>query len=136
MTGPAPIDFSEPFRPPGLAARLVERFRLWRQRRRWLAEMANAGAFGRLDDILHDVGMTHAELGVLIDAPADAGRQLETLAEKAQIDLHHLSPEVLREAMWVCSRCECRVPCKRWLRTGIWRGGSDMRCPNAALFRH
>jgi hypothetical protein len=80
--------------------------------------------------------MTRAELDTLITAPPDTGRQFETMAEMARIDLHHLDPAVLREAMWVCSRCECKTPCKRWLETGVWRGGADTRCPNAALFHH
>ena len=119
-----------------LTARLTERLRLWRQRRRWIGEMAGAAQLGRLDDMLNDVALTRAELDVLIDAPADAGAQFETFAEMAQVDLHSLDPAVLREAHWVCTRCESRRPCKRWLRTGVWRDSADMRCPNAALFHH
>jgi hypothetical protein len=37
--------------------------------------------------MLNDVGITRAELGVLIEAPADAGRQFETLAAAEQVDL-------------------------------------------------
>jgi len=136
MTGPAAIAFSVPPSPQGFAARLSERFRLWRWRRRWIGEMTDAAALGRLDDMLNDVGVTRAELGVLVDAPADAGRQFETFAETARIDLHHLSPAVLRDARWVCTLCECREPCKRWLRAGVWQYAGDPRCPNAALFRH
>lgn len=136
MTGPASTALSESLPLHGFAARVTERFRLWRQRRRWMGEMANAAALGRFDDILNDVGITRAELGVMIDAPADAGMQFETFADAAQIDLRHRSPAVLREAMWVCTFCECAEPCKHWLRTGVWRDGADMRCPNAALYRH
>ena len=136
MTSPAEFAFTAPPATPGFTARLAERWRLWREHRRWIAEMANAATLGNLDDTLHDIGMTRAELATLIEAPPDAGRQFETMAEMAQIDLHHLDPAVLREAMWVCSRCECRAPCKRWLETGVWRGGADTRCPNAALFHH
>jgi uncharacterized protein YjiS (DUF1127 family) len=137
MIGPATVaPLSAPLPAPGFTARLTERLRLWRERRRWIGEMADAASLGRLDDTLNDVGITRAELGVLIEGPPDAGRQFETLAEMAQIDLHRLDPAVLREAMWVCSRCATRVPCKRWLSTGVWRDGTDMRCPNAALFHH
>lgn len=136
MLDPDAIAFAPAPAAPGLAARLAERWRYWRERRRWVGEMTDAGALGHLDDILYDVGITRAELDVLIDGPADLGRQLETFAAMAQIDLRLLDPAVLREAMWKCTRCQCRVPCKRWLRTGIWRDGGDMRCPNAALFRH
>lgn len=136
MTSPAEISVAEPPTGAGFAARLAERWRLWREHRRWIAEMANAATLGNLDDTLHDVGITRAELDTLIDAAPDAGRQFEKLAEMAQIDLHHLDPAVLRGAMWVCSRCECKTPCKRWLETGVWRGGDDARCPNAALFHH
>lgn len=135
MTSPAAIAVDAP-PARGFAARLAERLRLWRQRRRWIDEMAGAAALGRLDDTLNDVGITRAELDLLIEAPADAGRQFEVLAEAARVDVHHLDPGVLREAMWVCTRCETRAPCKRWMRTGVWRDGADMRCPNAALFRH
>ncbi len=136
MMNPAEFAVAAPLPTHGFAARVAERLRLWRERRRWIGEMANAASLGSLDDTLHDVGMTRAELGTLIAAPPDAGRQFETLAEMARIDLHHLDSAVLREAMWVCSRCECRTPCKRWLATGIWRGGDDTRCPNAALLHH
>jgi uncharacterized protein YjiS (DUF1127 family) len=136
MTSLAAISVTAPQPARGLAARLAERLRLWRQRRRWIGEMASAAALGGLDDTLNDVGITRAELGVMIEAPADAGRQFETFAEMARIDLHHLDPAVLREAMWVCTSCECREPCKRWLRTGVWKASGDQRCPNAALFRH
>jgi uncharacterized protein YjiS (DUF1127 family) len=136
MTDPAAIAVAAPLPSRNLTARFTERLRLWRQRRRWMSEMADAAQLGRLDDTLNDVGITRAELGALIEAPADAGRQFETLAEMAQIDLRRLSPAVLREALWVCTRCESRAPCQRWLRTGVWRDGADMRCPNAALFPH
>jgi uncharacterized protein YjiS (DUF1127 family) len=136
MMSPAEFAIAAPLPKHGFAARLGERLRLWRQRRRWIAEMANAASLGSLDATLNDVGLTRAELGTLIEGPPDAGQQFETLAEMARIDLHQLDPAVLREAMWVCSRCECRTPCKRWLETGIWRGGADTRCPNAALFHH
>jgi uncharacterized protein YjiS (DUF1127 family) len=136
MTGPATTDLS-PIQPPrGVAARLAERFRWWRQRRRWIGEMANAATLGRPGEMLDDVGITRAELDFLIKAPADAGRQFETLAAAEQVDLRQLRPEVLREAMWTCARCECRAPCERWLRTGIWNYSGDPRCPNAALLRH
>lgn len=136
MIGPAEIAVAAPLPARGFAARLTERLRLWRRQRRWISEMASVAALGRLDDTLNDVGITRAELDALIDGPADAGGQFETLAEAARIDLHRLDPAVLREAMWVCARCASRTPCRRWLRTGVWRDGSDMRCPNAALLRH
>ena len=116
---------------PGVA----ERVRDWRRRRRWIKEMANAAALGRLDDILDDAALTRAELDLLMQGPGDAGRQFETLAAMASLNLDHLSPEVRREAMWKCAGCTCRAACKRWLRTGVWRG-APMRCPNAALLRH
>jgi uncharacterized protein YjiS (DUF1127 family) len=135
MMGPAEIAVAAPLPARGFAARLTERLRLWRERHRWIGEMTNAATLGRLDDLLNDVAVTRAELGVLIEAPADAGRQFETLAEMARIDLRHLSPAVLRDATWVCTLCECREPCKRWLHTGVWQHAGDPRCPNAALFR-
>jgi uncharacterized protein YjiS (DUF1127 family) len=133
MTGSAATALSPALPSRGVAARLGERFRRWRQRRRWIGEMTNAAAFGRLDETLNDVGLTRAELGFLIKAPANAGRQFETLAAAEQVDLRQLRPEVLREAMWTCARCECRAPCERWLRTGVWKYSGDPRCPNAAL---
>lgn len=119
-----------------MAAQLADRWRLWRQRRRWIAEMQQAAALGRLDDLLHDVGITHAELDALIDAPADAGRQFELLAEMEHADLRQFPPEVRREAEWACIRCDCRAACKRWLNRGVWDYQGDPRCPNAGLLRH
>ena len=133
MTDPATTALPPIESPRGVAARFIERFRWWRQRRRWIGEMADAAALGRPGEMLDDVGITRAELGFLIKAPADAGRQFETLAAAEEADLRRLRPEVLREAMWVCARCASRVPCKRWLRTGIWNYSGDPRCPNAAL---
>ncbi len=98
--------------------------------------MAHAAALGRLDGILNDVGLTHAELNFLIAAPADAGRQFDHLAEMEGVDVHQLAPEVLREATWKCLRCPLRRPCKHWLRAGVWDGDGDTRCPNAALLHH
>ncbi len=120
---------------PNLAVRLAERLRLWRRKRRWVAEMSNAATLDRLDDMLNDTGLTRAELGTLVDSPADAGTQFEDFARLAGVDLHELDPAVLREAMWKCTRCECRAPCKLWLRTGVWKHAGDQRCPNAPLFR-
>ena len=132
---PAPIAFAPPLPSRGLGERLVERYVDWRRKRRWIAELHEAAALGRLDDVLDDIGLTHEQLDRLIDAPADAGQQFETLAAMAHIDLHHLPPETLREAMWTCVNCACREACKRWLDTGEWRDSEDSRCPNAALFR-
>ncbi len=136
MTSSATIEVEPPLPARGLTARLAERLRLWRQHRRWIGDMANVAALGSLDDTLNDVGMTRAELDALIEASADAGTQFEALAGMARVDLHKLDPAVLREATWVCRRCETRTACKRWLRTGVWRSGADMRCPNAAIFHH
>ncbi len=137
MTSPTGTDVSAPSPPPSLSARFAERLRLWFERRRWLGEMANASALGRFDEVIKDAGMSRADLDVMIDAPSDAGRQFEALAEAEGIDLQELDPEVLREAIAVCVRCQYRAPCKRWLRTGIWTYGKEPRCPNAALLlRH
>ena len=127
---------SSPQPPHSLAARIAERWRLWRQRRRWISELQQVAALGRLDDLLGDIGISHADLDQLIDRPADAGRQFEQLAAMEQVDLRQFPPEVLREAEWACLRCECRAPCKRWLRTGAWEHDGDSRCPNAALLHH
>ena len=131
----ADIAISSPLLSPHLGGRIAARYRLWRERRRWVGEMANVAALGRLNDVLNDVGLTRAELGVMVEGPADAGRQFETLAGLAEADLTACSPAALREAAWICARCAHRDACKRWLRTGEWRDDEDMRCPNATLFR-
>lgn len=118
-----------------LAARCRERFRAWRQKRRWVGEMRDAAALGRLDEVLDDVGMTHAELDELIAAPADAGLQFAQMAELQGADLDRIPPARLREAIRKCTRCTSRTACKRWLRDGEWRYDGDPRCPNAALLR-
>ena len=133
MAGTASMGFDAVSPLGGLRARVTERFRLWRERRRWIAGMANAAAAGRLDGVLHDVGITRADLDALADGPVDAGRPFERLAELERVDLRKVSPAVLREAEWVCTRCACREDCGRWLRTGVWDHAGDSRCPNAAL---
>jgi uncharacterized protein YjiS (DUF1127 family) len=119
----------------GFLVALAQRYRLWRQRRRWIAEMADATALGHLDDILNDAAISRADLRFLIEAPVDAGRQIDAMAHTGGVDLAVLPPDTRREAEWVCARCVCRGPCKHWLRTGEWQDGDDTRCPNAALFR-
>jgi uncharacterized protein DUF6455 len=134
-----PIDefpYSPPLPSRRLMARVAERWHGWRERRRWIGEVSEAAQLGRLDDILNDVSLTRAELDGLIEGPADAGRQLDQLAAMAQVDLGEVEPAVLREATWVCTRCEIRDACKHWLNTGVWNGGDNTRCPNAALLRH
>ena len=131
---PSVSAFSEaPVVAPGLTARIAERWRLWRHRRRWISEMRDAAALGRLDDLLQDVGMTRGELDLLIEVPLDAGQQFETLAEMEKVELSAIPPDELREAHWNCVRCDCREPCKRWLATGVWEHEGDSRCPNADL---
>ena len=133
---PDPITFCDPVPPLHLAARLGERLRLWRERRRWVREIEAAATLSRFDDVLNDVELTRAELERLVDGPPDAGRQLETLAQMARVDLHGIDAATLREASWKCTRCTSRAACKGWLRDGVWRGDGDTRCPNAALLRH
>lgn len=130
-----PFVFLPPLSRAGIAARVAEYWRLWRQRRRWLAEMRNAAALGRLDEVLGDVGITRADLDYLAAAPADAGRQFEELAAIEHGDLRMLAPRVRREAGWTCLRCGSRAACKRWLHSGVWQRDGDPRCPNAALLR-
>jgi uncharacterized protein YjiS (DUF1127 family) len=115
------------------AARCAERFRAWRKKRRWVGEMSNAAALGRLDGLLEDVGMTRAELDELMAAPADAGSQFEKMAAIEGVDLEALPAHTVREAIWKCTRCASRKQCKRWLRTGVWQYDGDPRCPNAGL---
>ena|ERR1051326_8602578 len=114
----------------------AERFRSWRERRRWATELAAAAALGRLDSLLEDIAITRSELDALANGPADAGRQFEQWAAATHADLHQLDVAALREAFWVCARCACREPCKRWLRGQGWDANGDQRCPNAALLRH
>lgn len=136
MTSSLPAMQPASLSPIGLPARIVARFRLWRKRRRWIGEMADAAAFGQLDGILADVGLNHAELGFLMDGPADAGREFGIFAQMQGVDVKRLPPDVVREAVHACAHCASRVPCKRWLRTGTWKYDGDSRCPNAALFYH
>ena len=136
MTIPAAMTPPTPPLGRGLPARIVERLRLWHERRRCISEMANAAALGRLDDLLDDAGMTRADLTVLMDGPSDAGRQFEVFAKMEGVDVRRLPAGVLREAIRVCARCDRRAPCKRWLRTGVWRDQRDSRSPNAALLHH
>ena len=133
---PDPITFCDPIPPVHFVTRIAERVRLWRERRRWVHEMEAAATLGRLDDLLNDVELTRAELDRLIEGPPDAGRQLETLARMAQVDLHAVDAAALREATWKCAGCRSRTACKGWLRDGVWRGDGDARCPNAALLTH
>ncbi len=121
---------------PGLAARCAERFRAWRRKRRWVRELKDAQALGRLDEVLDDIGITRAEMDELMAAPADAGRQFEVMAKLEGVDLAQVDAGALREATWKCVRCDSRAPCKRWMRTGLWSYGGDPRCPNARLWRH
>lgn len=132
---PAGIAFSEPLPRPEVVGRIAARWRLWRERHRWPREVANVAALGRIEDVLEDVGITRAELDTLTAAPLDAGRQFPALAGMAGADLSKFAPEAVREAAWACTRCGHRDACRRWLRTGQWRDGGDMRCPNAALYR-
>ena len=111
---------------------LVARFAYWRERRRWLAELRQVAACGRLDETLADIGLDRARLAVLANGPVDAGRQLEPMAVAAGADLAAIPPAVLRDAEWTCTVCESRSACAHWLRSGEWKG-EDMRCPNAAL---
>ena len=119
---------------PGWAAELAGRWRLWRQKRRWIGEMKGAVALDGVEGVLHDIGITRAELDLVVDSPADAGTQFQQMAEMSGIDLQRIEAAALREAVLKCTSCERREPCKRWLRSGVWRDGVDMRCPNAALF--
>lgn len=136
MTDLTPVPQSAGYPARSLTGRVVEHVRLWRERRRWIGEMANAAAFGRLDDVLTDVGLNRAELGYLMDGPVDAGRQFEVFARMEGLDIHRLPTGVLREAVRTCAHCHCRTACKRWLRTGVWKHDGDSRCPNAALLHH
>ena len=138
-TAPIPFDpishFPAPVG-PGIAARAVERWRLWRQQCRWRAEMAKAASLGRIDDILNDIGLTRSELDYLVEGPADAGQQFEQLARMEHVDLRRQPAGAVREATLACAHCACRSACKRWLQTGIWQHDGDPRCPNAALLKH
>jgi uncharacterized protein YjiS (DUF1127 family) len=136
MPDPDPITFCDPIPPLHLAARIAERLRLWREHRRWVRGMEAAATLSSLDHLLNDVELTRAELDRLIGGPPDAGRQLETLAGMARVDLRGIDAAALREATWKCARCANRAACRAWLRDGVWRGDGDTRCPNAALLRH
>jgi hypothetical protein len=124
-----------PVRSSRFAARCVEWFQAAHRRRRWRREMAKAAAFGGLDEILADLGMTRGELDELMSEPANIGLQFEKMARMLGTDCARLSPGAVHDAMQVCARCECRTACKRWLQTGVWRYDGDPRCPNAALLR-
>jgi uncharacterized protein YjiS (DUF1127 family) len=135
MVFPAILNFDPPVPPSHFVSRCAERFRCWRRKRRFIAEMRQAAALGRLDEVLADLGLSRFELDDLMTAPADAGREFEIMARMEGFDPDRLRPEVLRDAMRKCARCEGRDACKRWLRTGEWHHDGDSRCPNAGLFR-
>lgn len=133
MTGfaPAYIPPSHPL--AGFLASLAERFGYWRERRRWAAEMANVATLGHPGAALADIGLDRAQLDVLLNGPADAGRQLEVMAAAFGADLDRVPPAVLRDAEWTCVICKSRSACAHWLRSGEWTGGPDARCPNTAV---
>ncbi|MBV9824530.1 MAG: hypothetical protein JO001_02445 [Alphaproteobacteria bacterium] len=122
----------------GLLTRIGERWRLWRECRRMLAELRSVAPRGPVDrEFLRDIGVTQAELDELAAGPLAAGRQFEALAAVERVDLHAIRPRELREAYWACVHCECREPCKQWLQTGTWNHDGDSRCPNSELLhRH
>jgi uncharacterized protein YjiS (DUF1127 family) len=129
-------DTTRPSLPPRRSlASLGARYHHWRQRRRRFGEVARAQALGGFDSILADLGMTRSEFDVLMTAPEDAGREFEIMAGMAGVDLQTLPPSVLRSAISTCVLCPSARACRKWLRSGIWKGG-DPRCPNAALLRH
>ncbi len=119
---------------PSFRARVLERLRLWFERRRWIGELRGACALSRFEALLEDAALSRADVGALIEAPADAGRQFEALAAALGVDVSRFHPQVLREAVRVCVRCQHRGPCKRRLRAGGAIEGEGWRCPNAALF--
>ena len=135
MVFPAELNFDPPAPPRHFVARVADRYRCWRRKRRFVADMQKAAALSRFDDLLADIGLSRAELDELMAAPADAGCEFEIMARMEGLDPDRMHPEALREAMRTCMRCPGRVACKRWLRTGEWRHDGDPRCPNAALFR-
>jgi len=98
--------------------------------------MARVAQLGRLDPVLADIGLSRAQLDVLMTLPEDAGRQFEAMAGSARVDLNTLPPAVLRDATWTCMVCRNAAACRTWQRGGGWRGDGDSRCPNAALLRH
>ena len=136
MTDLAPA-FVAPSQPLfGFVAELMRRFGYWRERRRWIAEMAGVASLGRPGSILTDIGLNHAQLDVLMTGRVDAGRQLEAMAAGMGAALEHVSPAVLRDAEWTCTVCPKGPACAHWLRNGEWVGDGDQRCPNEPLLRH
>lgn len=135
MTDLAPA-FVSPARPlVSFFADLAQRFGYWRERRRWIAEMANVASLGRPGAILADIGLDRAQLDVLMTGPVDAGRQLDAMVAATGAELADVPPAALRDAEWTCTVCESRRACAHWLRSGEWTGGSDARCPNEALLQ-
>lgn len=132
MSGVVPA-FVPPSQPlTEFVLRLTERFRYWRERRRWITELRRASTACRLDELLADIGLDRARLDVLVNAPLDAGRQLDAMAAATGARLDQVPVQMLRDAEWTCTVCESRAACGHWLRTGEWARG-DTRCPNAEL---
>ncbi|HUI34286.1 MAG TPA: hypothetical protein VLX67_02025 [Stellaceae bacterium] len=135
MTELAPA-FVSPSQPlAGFFAELAQRFAYWRERRRWIAEMANVASLGHPGAILADIGLDRAQLDVLMTGPVDAGRQLDAMVAGMGTTLEHVPPAVLRDAEWTCTVCPNGRACAHWLRNGEWMGDGDPRCPNEPLRR-
>jgi hypothetical protein len=106
------------------------------QRRQLAEELAGAAASGELDAILAETGLARGQLQRLLQGHAESPRLLEAMTQRLGIEREAIAErEILREIERICSLCDSRGPCRRWLRSGA-TDGYDAFCPNAEWFDH
>ena len=123
------------------AGTFTRRFRQWlaeqiaaRRARARLRQELNALGPDQTERLLHDVGLTPAELPALIRRHPETRNVLERMMDAVGIDWRRLlrsEPETLRDLAVACNGCRAFSRCRRELGRGTAGRSFRAFCPNA-----
>jgi hypothetical protein len=97
-------------------------------------ELAELG--GDLDRILAEIGMTRAELDVLIENAPRSRMLLQSMLQRLDLGkrLAMTAPQLVRSIERRCATCGSQSACEDWMTRGAPGDGYRSFCPNAEAF--
>ena len=112
-----------------LTQRLIEASKSWVRRRTSINEVATLDS-DELSCIAHELGISAAELRVLVNHDKNAADLLYRRMEQLRLDRNHVDIAVLRDLQRCCSNCDLKQLCAHELedkpKGAVW----PKYCPN------
>ena len=115
----------------GFFWRCADAFHIWRERSRQWQEFEELAKSGHLDSILSEVGLSRAQLPIIMQAYPGSTRRRTQMMRWMGVDPSRVAgSQDLRAIEWRCIECRSARQCDDWLAAPKSAGAVADFCPN------